>query len=453
MSQSIYHSNIRALRSAYTTVNKIAAARREQNHSHFKLSEEEMRNGCRLGFDSYANMCCAGRHARVESFIEGKTVTATGFSNSMPAMENLPLANVLYAFNLSHGEVYILQVNNSIYLGDMMEDSLLCPNQCRDRGIEIDTRPKVYCNKESAQTVSCPEHGIKLNIKHHGPLPFLPVQRPTIEETLTCMYIDLVPEEEWNHYGPGSPKCSKLSAMSAMNWRSQAELTNHLSYIGQVLMGQNLDSHFSKKRLLQELPKAIGEEEFRTIEALSAKKKNKVSPKALSELWLIGLKAARRTLKSTTHTCICTIGNLTRRFKMDKAHMRYKKLSTHEGSFYVDTLFTKVKSIRGYTCGNLYITALGFKKFFPMESKTGLECSGSLQTLIHLVGIPPSLHSDNAPEFVQGNFRIHCRQYNIQQTATEPYSPWQNQGEAGIHKVKSYVSKMMERHQVPLHLW
>ena len=108
MSQSIYHSNIRALRSAFIAINKIAAARREQNHSHFKLSEEEMKNGCRLGFDSYADTCCTGHHARVESFVEGKTVTATGFLSSMPAMENLPLANVLYAFDLSRGEVYIL---------------------------------------------------------------------------------------------------------------------------------------------------------------------------------------------------------------------------------------------------------------------------------------------------------------------------------------------------------
>ena len=204
---------------------------------------------------------------------------------------------------------------------------------------------------------------------------------------------------------------------------------------------------------MQELPKAIGEEEFRTIKALSAKKKNKLSPKVLSELWRIGLKAARRTLKSTTHSCIRTTGNLTRRFKTDKAHMRYKELSTRKGSFYVDTLFTKVKSVRGYTCSNLYTTALGFKKFFPMESKNGRECSGSLQTLIHLVGIPPSLHSDNAPEFVQGNFRKRCRRYDIHQTATEPYSPWQNRGEVGIRKVKPYASKMMERHQVPLQLW
>ena len=88
-------------------------------------------------------------------------------------------------------------------------------------------------------------------IKHHGPLPFLPVCRPTMEETMSCTYIDMTPDKEWNPYGPGSPTCSKLSAVKALDWKSQAELSDQLMHIGQVLMGNNLDSHFSMKRLLQ----------------------------------------------------------------------------------------------------------------------------------------------------------------------------------------------------------
>ena len=66
--------------------------------------------------------------------------------------------------------------------------------------------------------------------------------------------------------------------------------------------------------------------------------------------------------------------------------MRYKKLSTREGMFYVDTLFSKVISIRGFKCGNLYTTTLGFKKFFPIESKSGQEATATFQSLIKLVG-------------------------------------------------------------------
>ena len=134
------------------------------------------------------------------------------------------------------------------------------------------------------------------------------------------------------------------------------------------------------------------EEEFRSINGLSAKKRNKFSPEELLTLWR-GLKAAKRTLSATTHTCIRTVGNLSCHFKTDKSHLRYKKLATREGSFYIDTLFSKVKSIRGFTCGNLYTTLLSFKKFFPMETKTGKECSSSLQCLIHLIGILPQFTS------------------------------------------------------------
>ena len=60
--------------------------------------------------------------------MEGKTITTNGFAAEMGTLENLPIANVLYAYDSPDGEVFILRVNNSIFLGDSMEDSLLCPN-------------------------------------------------------------------------------------------------------------------------------------------------------------------------------------------------------------------------------------------------------------------------------------------------------------------------------------
>lgn len=79
--------------------------------------------------------------------------------------------------------------------------------------------------------------------------------------------------------------------------------------------------------------------------------------------------------------------------------MRYRKLTTKHGQLYVDTLHSKVKSIRNYKCGNLYTNNLGFRKFFPMatESKT----PSTLQTFITMVGLPPALHADNAKVFVE----------------------------------------------------
>ena len=79
---------------------------------------------------------------------------------------------------------------------------------------------------------------------------------------------------------------------------------------------------------------------------------------------------AQRTLQATTHRCIRKVGDLTRRFRTDKSHMRYRRLSTRHGRFYVDTLLSKVKSTRGFTCANLYTNDLGFRKLFPMEKES-----------------------------------------------------------------------------------
>ena len=172
----------------------------------------------------------------------------------MKVMENLPLANVLYAYDTQEGETLTLRVNNSIYLGDHMEDSLLCPNQCRDNGILNDTRPKV--------TMECPEIGLRVPIRHHGPLPFIPVRRPTMEETLTCYYVDITSEADWEPYGDHSPTHSGISKISSTHPIQQGTVTEELDHISSLLMGRNLDTIFSKGRLLAEVTSNNGEPDF-----------------------------------------------------------------------------------------------------------------------------------------------------------------------------------------------
>ena len=143
------------------------------------LIDTEMSEGCKLGSDSFADTCCSGRHARVESFVDGNTVSANAFTNLVPTLTDLPIANVIYAHGGNDGIVYLFRVNNSIYLGEGIEDSLLCPNQCRENEIEIDTRPKKCCNDPSAQSMYVPEIYKSFPICHHGPLPYLQLRYPT----------------------------------------------------------------------------------------------------------------------------------------------------------------------------------------------------------------------------------------------------------------------------------
>ena len=82
-----------------------------------KLLKKELRLGCKLGLDSWADTGCTGRHAHVEEFVLSKTDIATGFSSSLGRLDNLPFAHVLYAFDHPEGSVILIEHNNTIYMG------------------------------------------------------------------------------------------------------------------------------------------------------------------------------------------------------------------------------------------------------------------------------------------------------------------------------------------------
>ena len=84
---------------AVKTISKLNINNTFNNFKHPELSKEELRNGCKLGLDTWADTGCSGKHAYVEEFLIGKTVTAMGFSSSLRKLDNLPYANVLYAYD------------------------------------------------------------------------------------------------------------------------------------------------------------------------------------------------------------------------------------------------------------------------------------------------------------------------------------------------------------------
>ena len=89
----------------------------------------EASNGCNLPMDNGVKTCCAGKHAYVLAIIESISVSCRGFSDNLPVEENLPVVNVIYAYDCKkRGEVILLQLNHCIYLGDKKNDAIACPN-------------------------------------------------------------------------------------------------------------------------------------------------------------------------------------------------------------------------------------------------------------------------------------------------------------------------------------
>jgi hypothetical protein len=185
----------------------------------------------------------------------------------------------------------------------------------------------------------------------------------------------------------------------------------------------------------------------------SYKSKECISPEEMARLLKIGLRTAQRTLQATTSKFIRTTGALSRRFKTDKAQLRYKQLSRIFGKFYCDYLKVKATSIRGYKGGVVYTNGLGFYKFLPCENETSETTGRTLRYFLHVIGLPYSLHSDNHGNFKDGLFKKLMRKFGIYQTFTEPHSPWQNRAEPAIGEVKRYARKIMMATDTPIRLW
>jgi hypothetical protein len=81
------------------------------------------------------------------------------------------------------------------------------------------------------------------------------------------------------------------------------------------------------------------------------------------------------------------------------------------------------------------------------------EAANTLRCFIHDVGIPQTLHNDNAKELMQGEWRKVCNDYPINTTYTKPHSPWQNRVEGSICETKRHIHRKMKARNVPKRLW
>ena len=108
-------------------------------------------------------------------------MTDTGFYSYLVSFKELPISNVLYAYYTLDGTTIILDHNNAMYMGDMMEYPLANTLQRDDNGIQIDIHTnKYYPDDSGAQNVSLPDVTI-IPILYDGVLPYIPVQCPTPE--------------------------------------------------------------------------------------------------------------------------------------------------------------------------------------------------------------------------------------------------------------------------------
>jgi len=141
----------------------------------------------------------------------------------------------------------------------------------------------------------------------------------------------------------------------------------------------------------------------RDVSFVGAKDRHsRVSPETIARKFRCGLETAQKTLKSTTQRGVRhAIHPLHRRYRVDHLNLNRRRLND---TFYMDTLFSKVKSLGGYTCAQL-ITNGKFTRVYPMESKASSDIAHALGKFAGDVGIPDTLICDLAIVFTSDYYQ------------------------------------------------
>jgi hypothetical protein len=184
---------------------------------------------------------------------------------------------------------------------------------------------------------------------------------------------------------------------------------------------------------------------------LTSDRHHEVTPELLSQKWGCGLSTAKNTLKYTTQFGIrSAIGPLTRRYRTDLLQTHHRRLNV---TLYTDTMFSKTKSLKGYTCCQIYTDGQGFIWAAPMRSKK--EAGQTLRRLIQDVGIPRKIAYDGAKEQVGpgSEFQRALIKYHIDDHRSEPETPNQNRAEDSIREVKRRWKQRIMKRRVPKRVW
>jgi len=409
-------------------------------HNVFQVQSEAtyVMRAANCELDSHADTSVAGPSFVVLEYSD-MTCNVSPFAKTYETKTNVPIVKAATAYDdPKTGTTYILVLGQALYFGEDVEASLLCPNMLRANGLIVQDVP-VHLSHDGTSS-----HSIIIPLSLNGCFSSIPTRTPTMEEIETCRWLVLTNDAPWEP--------------STIPFSDYEEAAIHAQLKGTPMARQLYSIARATPCPLQNISTVYDESEVTRLPIFTISSVKSSTPIAqvnasnLAQRWAIGEKAAANTHKVTTQKGIRnTMFPVERRFRTRQSQLRYPQLNGRHGRFYCDTFFSNAPAVDMSTCCQLFTNDIGFTKVYPMRTKG--EAHHALRCFIHDVGIPHVIHSDNAKEQMQGQWRKLCTEFGIPTTFTEPHSPWQNRAEGQIREIKRHIHRKMKARNVPKCLW
>lgn len=389
----------------------------------------------RMELDSHADTIVGGNNCILLE-TTGRTVSVSPFSEEYDAIKDIPIATIATAYECpSSGQVYILIFNEALYFGHRMTHSLLCPNQLRSHGIQVDDTPVQY-NESSTHSLYIPDHDLRIPLSLDGIISGFETRQPTnVELDDVSTHVELSSPSEWNPHSKeflyAESDANNLKS-STQDHRETDEIISSSRQINalcsrfkdtciaysplELQIDPSLNENMLYNRLIaaarviplatqsphantpdDETDAAPTEDSSSSNIGIHAIRRGDpecaITPDNIAKKWRIGLDSAKRTMRVTTQLGIRSLASpAQRRFNTAMPHLRYPKI---HGTFYADTMKGTLMSIRGFKYAHIIGNGKGFSKLYPMITKG--ETVQSLDAFVKTYGIMDRLITDGDP--------------------------------------------------------
>ena len=278
----------------------------------------------RMELDSHADTIVLGSNAIVMHYTT-RECDVSPYSDANDPIKNVSIVTgATVVTGAETGMTLILLFNEAIWMGDLLDHSLINPNQLRHYGIDVQDNPYHADGLHIASTGDDFIHTIKAD----GTTKYFDSRTPTNHELATCPHIVLSSPNEWNHRDVHFPQNAHHFAEGCNI--SQVK-PNHSSASIEHLPEFNLGTHNYDRRAITRVisKRLIAVIKIHDKDDLppdvplpktfaTSKRHAGISAETLSEWWLIGLAQAQETIKVTTQNCTrSAVLPLSRRYRAD----------------------------------------------------------------------------------------------------------------------------------------
>ena len=416
--------------------------------------------------DSHADSIVAGKNCIILNYT-GKECDVSPYREDYKPIKNVPIVNAATAWQSPiTGQVYILVLNEAIWMGDHMDDTLINPNQLRHHGVKVQDDP----TSSYPLSIVTEDNEFCMELTMDGTIVHVQTFTPSDNDLKNCPHIELTSQHQWDPKRVTFPKCTHTLGemlgdynhkLSAIRQDSNTHNDDHtecifsldifqrkISSLSQVTPLNIASSSQSLQRDVNIDPGITDAPKLYTFE--STDRHGDVTPQQLSERWGISLKTASKTLNNTTQKFIrCAILPLSRRYRADRVFTR----KTLSGDWSTDTMDGRCKSLDGNKYAQVFANKQYFSKIYPMDSKS--KAGDALKLFCQEFGVPERLTFDGSKEQTcKGTeFMNQVRKHGINFHIAEPDLHNQNPVEGCIRELRRKWYRIMIQNQVPEPFW